>query len=146
MPKTLITIVILLLISSCSDQNKDAAAESGNATGTSGHQMGDSTARIAVKTPEVPFKLGRGMEKFQDKCSSCHGKWGGGSKQGPPLMHAFYRPAHHGDSAFYRAAQNGVRAHHWKFGDMPPVAGITPDDIAQILPFIRWLQKENGIY
>jgi hypothetical protein len=61
-------------------------------------------------------------------------------------MHAFYKPSHHENSSFYRAVRNGVKAHHWKFGDMPPVTGLTPEDVAKLLPFIRWLQKENGIY
>ncbi len=96
--------------------------------------------------PKVPYKYVLGMEKFRNLCSRCHGKWGNGTHQGPPLMHGFYKPSHHGDPAFYRAALNGVRAHHWRFGDMPPVPGATRKDIDVILPFIRWLQRENGIY
>lgn len=96
--------------------------------------------------PKVPFKFALGQQKFQAMCSACHGKWGDGSDQGPPLMHGFYKPSHHGDSTFYKAASKGVRAHHWNFGDMPPVTGATSRDIDAILPFIRWLQKERGIY
>jgi len=40
--------------------------------------------------PKVPEKYVAGMEKFKDLCSSCHGKWGNGTPQGPPLMHGFY--------------------------------------------------------
>ena len=61
-------------------------------------------------------------------------------------MHGFYKPSHHGDAAFYRAALKGVRAHHWNFGDMPPVAGAQTQDLDAIVPYIRWLQKEKGIY
>lgn len=111
-----------------------------------GHQMGDSTKQAKVKIPRVPFKYGLGMSKFRASCSGCHGKWGGGTDQGPPLMHAFYKPSHHSDTAFYRAVREGVKAHHWKFGDMPKVDGVTATDVGKILPFIRWLQKENGIY
>ncbi len=96
--------------------------------------------------PKVPYKYAMGMKKFRTLCSGCHGKWGNGTHQGPPLMHRFYKPSHHGDPAFYRAALNGVRAHHWRFGNMPPVQGVTRKDISTLLPFIRWLQRENGIY
>jgi cytochrome c5 len=96
--------------------------------------------------PNVPYKYALGMDKFQELCSSCHGKWGNGSPQGPPLMHGFYKPSHHGDAAFYRAALKGVFAHHWRFGDMPPVPGATRKDVDKLLPFIRWLQRENGLY
>ena len=40
----------------------------------------------------------------------------------------------------------GVQAHHWPFGDMPPVPGITKRSMDKIDPHVRWLQRENGIY
>jgi len=40
----------------------------------------------------------------------------------------------------------GVRAHHWTFGDMPKIPGITRDDLTQIIAYIRWLQKQAGIF
>ena len=95
---------------------------------------------------EVPFELGLGQSLYQEKCGSCHGNWGDGSDQGPPLMHNLYVPSHHGDKAFYRAAMEGVRAHHWPFGDMPPVPGISKRAMDQIVPYVRWLQRENDIY
>jgi len=96
--------------------------------------------------PNVPFQYALGHQKYQQMCSSCHGKWGDGSKQGPPLMHPFYKPSHHSDAAFYRAALRGVRAHHWEFGDMPPVSGVKREDMDAIIPYIRWLQRDKGIY
>lgn len=99
-----------------------------------------------VEEPRVPFQFAYGKKKYQDMCSRCHGDWGEGSGQGPPLMHRFYKPSRSNDNAFYRAAIYGVRGHHWNFGDMPPVPGITKPDLDVIVPFLRWLQKENGIY
>jgi len=96
--------------------------------------------------PNVPFVYSMGMQKFQQNCTPCHGKWGDGTNQGPPLMHPFYKPSHHADAMFYRAALKGVQAHHWKFGNMPPVKGITRKDLDIIIPYIRWLQKTKGIY
>lgn len=104
------------------------------------------TATGAGNTPKVPFTYSVGLKKFQTLCSGCHGKWGHGTKQGPPLMHAYYKPSHHNDSTFYRAARKGVKAHHWKFGDMPKVKGITTEDMDAIIPLVRWLQRENGVY
>ena len=96
--------------------------------------------------PKVPFKFAVGKAKYQENCSGCHGRWLEGTKQGPPLMHGFYKPSHHGDPSFYRAALNGVRAHHWEFGDMPKIDGVTKRDMDKIVPFIRWLQQEKGLY
>jgi len=39
-----------------------------------------------------------------------------------------------------------VRAHHWKFGNMPPVEGIHDEDVIKIIAFVRAVQKENGIF
>ncbi len=94
----------------------------------------------------VPFKEAVGMNLFKKNCMQCHGEWARGSEQGPPLIHDFYKPSHHGDGAFYNAALNGVRAHHWRFGDMPPVEGIQERDISKIISFVRWLQQANKLY
>jgi len=94
----------------------------------------------------VPFGQGLGMSKFKDNCAKCHGDWAKGTSNGPPLIHNFYKPSHHGDEAFYRAAASGVRAHHWKFGNMPPVKDIKRKEVTKIIAYIRWLQKANKLY
>jgi hypothetical protein len=48
--------------------------------------------------------------------------------------------------AFVLAAKNGVRSHHWRFGDMPPIDGVANADVLMIVRYIRELQKENGIF
>ncbi len=105
--------------------------------------LGESA--YAQEEPQVPFKYGLGMNKYQQFCSGCHGQWAKGSDQGPPLIHVYYRSSHHGDESFYRAALQGVRQHHWNFGNMPPVTAITRQDVEVIIPFVRWLQQEAGI-
>ena len=95
---------------------------------------------------EAPAELREGEQKFAAKCSGCHGAGGVGTNQGPPLVHKIYEPNHHGDAAFQNAAANGVRAHHWEFGNMPKVEGVTPDDVDQIVKYVRWLQKQAGIF
>jgi mono/diheme cytochrome c family protein len=87
----------------------------------------------------------RGATLFASKCASCHGPNATGGDKGPPLLHRTYEPSHHGDDAFYRAVRQGVKSHHWSFGDMPPVAGVTDDEIAQIISYIRAGQAAIGI-
>ena len=73
------------------------------------------------------------MQIFREKCSACHGKWAEGTAdKGPPLVHPYYEPSHHDDDSFFRAVLSGVTAHHWHFGNMPPVEGITEKDISQM--------------
>ena len=68
-----------------------------------------------------------------------------GEKKGPPLLHKIYEPSHHGDVAFQLAVKNGVRAHHWPYGDMAPVPQVTPDDVAHITAYVRAEQRKAGI-
>lgn len=96
--------------------------------------------------PKPPEALARGEALYNTSCSACHGAGARGTKQGPPFLDKIYEPNHHTDIAFYRAPEMGVRAHHWKFGDMPKLPGVTKDDLAQIIPYIRWLQKQAGIF
>ncbi|MBC8494345.1 MAG: cytochrome c [Candidatus Thioglobus sp.] len=94
----------------------------------------------------VPFTQAVGMKKFKENCAKCHGEWAKGTDAGPPLIHNYYKPDHHGDESFYRAALNGVQAHHWRFGNMPPVENIKRKDITKIINYVRWLQKANNLY
>ena len=67
-----------------------------------------------------------GKRVFDGACAKCHGANAAGENSvAPPLAHKIYEPGHHGEAAFLRAAQQGVTAHHWKFGNMPPVQGLT---------------------
>jgi mono/diheme cytochrome c family protein len=86
-----------------------------------------------------------GRRAFEVRCAACHGVYGAGTDKGPPLTHKIYQPSHHADQAFEIAAKFGARAHHWKFGDMPPVADITAGEIPLIIDFIRAVQRANGI-
>lgn len=87
-----------------------------------------------------------GKRAFEAKCAACHGANGAGQDGvAPPLVHVIYEPSHHGDESFQRAAEMGVRAHHWRFGNMPAVAGITRGDVTMIVAYIREIQRANGI-
>ena len=93
----------------------------------------------------LPAALQEGEAKFNAHCAQCHGEQGRGTEQGPPLVHKIYEPSHHGDGAFYRAAANGVRAHHWNFGNMPKIPGVTKEDVGHVIQYVRWLQRQAGI-
>lgn len=101
---------------------------------------------VAVKPADLTGIEVTGQTAFNAKCASCHGENGAGtSGVAPPLIHKYYEPSHHGDQAFHLAVQNGVRAHHWKFGDMPPVEGLTSADVDGIIAYVRAVQRANGI-
>ncbi|MFQ5508709.1 MAG: c-type cytochrome [Leptospirillia bacterium] len=87
-----------------------------------------------------------GAGLFTNHCAGCHGEGARGSDQGPPLVHKIYEPSHHPDMAFYRAASAGVRAHHWGFGNMPPIDGVKTGEMTAIISYVRALQRDAGIY
>ena len=118
-------------------------SESG--TGAQEQLTGTSTPVVDVAM-KVPDELQKGNEKFHTFCAPCHGPQGVGTDHGPPLVHKIYEPSHHADMAFQRAAAQGVRAHHWKFGNMPKIDGVTSEDVTEIIGYVRWLQKQAGIY
>ena len=99
-----------------------------------------------VELPEMTPKLNLGKMNYDHFCAKCHGANGVGTDTGPTFLHRVYHPGHHGDAAFFRAAKQGVRAHHWRFGDMKPVAGITDQQLKTIVTYVRALQKANGVF
>jgi mono/diheme cytochrome c family protein len=101
--------------------------------------------KSAVAEPKLSDVQAAGKTLFEQNCMACHGPSGGGSKQGPPLIHKYYEPSHHGDEAFIWVAKKGVRAHHWNFGDMPQVNGVNDSDVQKIIQYIRAVQRENGV-
>ena len=96
---------------------------------------------------EFSAQARQGETYFNAACASCHGTNAAG-KDGvaPPLVHRIYEPGHHGDMAFVLAARNGVRAHHWPFGNMPQVEQVLTDaELGAIVAYVRELQRANGI-
>jgi mono/diheme cytochrome c family protein len=98
-----------------------------------------------LATLPIPSEHARGGALWAQQCAVCHGAYGLGTDTGPPLVHAVYRPRHHGDEAFQLAVAQGVRAHHFRFGDMAPVPGLDRHDVEQITGYVRWLQRAAGI-
>ena len=104
---------------------------------------------IPQPSPGLMPDPAQGKKHYERHCAACHGaQLNGvdqGDRRGPPLVHKIYEPSHHGDAAFQLAARHGVRAHHWPYGDMLPVPGVTPDDVAHITAYVRSEQRKAGI-
>ena len=100
-----------------------------------------------INIPQLTAVQRVGERAFNENCAACHGENASGQEGvAPPLVHKIYEPSHHGDASFRLAAQNGVRAHHWPYGDMPPVPDITERDVNNIIAYVRALQRANGIF
>jgi mono/diheme cytochrome c family protein len=113
-------------------------------TSTSSTKAGAILAN--VKVPDLTSHAELGKVAYDTNCAACHGANAGGNDGvAPPLVHKIYEPSHHSDAAFLLAAKNGVRAHHWRFGNMPPIKDIDDQDVAYITQYVRELQRANGI-
>jgi cytochrome c len=110
-------------------------------------EPGAKMALAKVIVPETfseNAKIGKLL--YQAKCAACHAVNASGQEGvAPPLVHKIYEPSHHGDESFQRAVSQGVQAHHWRFGNMPPVEGLTRGDVKMIITYIRELQRANSI-
>ncbi|WP_050526736.1 c-type cytochrome [Pseudorhodobacter aquimaris] len=119
---------------------------SASAAGTS--SVVSAAPMVEVMVPaEFSTQAGQGETYYNAVCASCHGANAAGQDGiAPPLVHRIYEPSHHGDAAFFLAARNGVRAHHWKFGNMPAVEQpLTDSELGAIVAYVRELQRANGI-
>ena len=114
---------------------------------SAGDLPGPEARRQALHLPPMGFKgdADKGVEPFEKYCMMCHGTKGRGNEQGPPLVESVYRPDHHADLSFHFAVHDGVKSHHWNYGDMKPVPLITPEETEHVIAFIREEQKRVGI-
>ena len=85
-----------------------------------------------------------GAEVYRQFCAECHGVDLRGTDKGPSQLSIVYEPNHHGDHAYRVAIRDGTREHHWWFGDMPPVEGISDLEIEKVISFIRAEQQRLG--
>jgi mono/diheme cytochrome c family protein len=94
----------------------------------------------------MPAELAKGEVLFNTHCATCHGQRAAGTDHGPSFLSNIYEPNHHADASFQLAVRNGVRSHHWPFGNMPPIDGVSEADVNDIVGYIRWLQRQAGIF
>ncbi len=135
MKKFLLPVVIALVAAACS----------GASTAADGPPRDPMTGKTEFDIPvQDPQLVAEGEPLYQAACAACHGSDLRGTAVGPPHLSVIYNPEHHGDGAFAVAAVNGVKAHHYGFGNMPPIAGLTEGDFVRILAFIRETQRTEG--
>lgn len=103
---------------------------------------GEATSAPGSADPGVAE---RGEDLYQTNCAQCHGADLRGTDQGPPHLDVVYEPGHHGDAAFVMAVRRGVQPHHWNYGAMPPIEGLSDQDIADIISYVREQQRRVGI-
>ncbi len=113
------------------------------------HSGADTQAAMPAEqviVPDLSPAAQIGERAFVAVCSACHGINAAGTEKGPPLIHNLYRPGHHPDASFVSAVRQGVVAHHWEFGNMPPPSEtLTNADIAGIATYVREMQRANGV-
>lgn len=109
-------------------------------------QPGEGAAMVSVDIPELSELEKAGETFYNASCAACHGvNVTGQDGIAPSFIDPIYQPNFHSDGAFYVAVQSGVRAHHWTFGSMPVIEGVSRDDVAAIVAYVRAVQRENGI-
>ncbi|WP_428120310.1 c-type cytochrome [Candidatus Poriferisodalis sp.] len=85
-----------------------------------------------------------GAAVYQQYCAECHGVDLRGTDKGPSQLSIIYEPDHHSDYSFRSAISEGAPEHHWWFGDMPPVEGISDAEIEAVIVFVRAEQERLG--
>lgn len=93
----------------------------------------------------TPDSLRHGEAIFNTYCASCHGRLGTGQGLGPPLLDTLFRAESMPDEAFFRAVELGVRQTHWHYGAMPMLKRVGRAEVAEIVPYVRWLQARVAL-
>lgn len=81
---------------------------------------------------------------YAASCASCHGADLRGTADGPSHLSIVYEPNHHSDDSFRSAIANGAPQHHWSFGAMEPVDGLTDADVEAVIGYVRAEQRRQG--
>jgi mono/diheme cytochrome c family protein len=87
---------------------------------------------------------GAGARIYANKCAECHGANMEGTAKGPSHLSKVYEPSHHSDASFRQAIAKGSPQHHWNFGAMPPVQGVSDADATAVIAYIRAEQQARG--
>lgn len=114
---TVVALLMTLLLSACGDE---PAADTSSGASAAGEVV------------------------YAASCASCHGADLRGTDKGPSQLSIVYEPNHHGDDAYRSAIANGAPQHHWGFGDMPAVDGLSAQQVEDVIAYIRAEQERNG--
>lgn len=125
---TLAVALLALGALACGGDDDDSATD-----------LGSQADEPAAQGGTVDLALGE--QVYQGNCARCHGEDLRGTDRGPSQLSIVYEPSHHTDQAYVAAITQGSAAHHWEFGDMPPVEGLDDDEIASVIGYIRSVQE-----
>lgn len=100
--------------------------------------------RVDGSPPDDQALIDRGANLYRANCAQCHGVDLRGTNLGPSFLSVVYEPGHHPDESFHLAVIQGVQPHHWNFGPMPPIEGLTTDDVDAIVAYVRDRQEAEG--
>lgn len=107
-----------------------------------------SCGSATVEGPDIPVQdpalVALGEPLYEAGCAECHGIDLRGTDKGPSHLSIVYAPDHHNDFAFVRAIQVGSPQHHWTYGPMDPVPGLTDEDVNALIAFVRESQRLEG--
>ncbi len=84
-----------------------------------------------------------GKRVFEGHCADCHGYQALGSPRGPSLQDRVYWRDLLDKRTFHSAITDGVRAYRWTYGDMPPVEGLSFNQIETVARYIHELQQPH---
>lgn len=119
------------------------AGDAGDSLAAEPAPTSSTAAPPSASTAAAPV-VPDGAAVYQQYCAECHGVDLRGTDKGPSQLSIVYEPNHHGDYAYRVAIREGTREHHWWFGDMPPVEGMTDLEIEEVISFIRAEQQRLG--
>jgi mono/diheme cytochrome c family protein len=106
--------------------------------------IGCGQSDSAPITVPLPADEIDGATIYEARCASCHGSDLRGTDEGPTQLSIVYEPNHHSDDSYRSAIRNGAAEHHFNFGDMKPVAGITDEQIESVIAYVRAQQALLG--
>lgn len=112
--------------------------------GNNGAADNRSSTPSTSASAQGPVLPSDGATLYAANCASCHGADLKGTSIGPSQLSIVYEPGHHSDDSYRSAILNGVQPHHWNFGPMAPVPGLSDQQIESIIAFIRKVQAEQG--
>jgi len=143
-----LTAAVLFLATACPGDDADPPESTPTPT-TAAPTTTTTATPTAEPTPTPPpeprFSGTDGRSLYGQACSVCHGQALEGTNAGPTFLNRVYAPGHHADISFMFAIERGVRAHHWNFGNMAPVEGLSQEQVLAIIAFIREQQRDAGI-
>jgi mono/diheme cytochrome c family protein len=98
-----------------------------------------------VSVPSVPGDVAAGAAVYERSCAGCHDAGAAGDGGGVSLVDARFALPGFDDVAFVTAIVRGVSADGSEHGGMPRIRGLSEQDLADLLAFVRGLQRSAGL-